>query len=638
MVAALNAKNLSFLAVVVQNSLLVLLIRYSKTRQHTAYLSSVAVWSAEIVKICISIILEKIHLTSVQHSNRGHNHSPSLGKVAKDMFAMKPFQESIKLMIPALLYLLQNNLLFYALANLSVPTYQVTNQGKILTTAIASRIMLSKQISKMQYISLLLLTCGVAIVNLSEYHSSTTETSKEQNPILGLSAVLLSCVTSAICGVYFELIVKTNAQISVHRRNFQLAFWSFLLATGSIIMNDGQSIQQKGLFQGFDGVVLLVILLQSLGGLLVSLMLKYADAILKGFATSVAIVLSTALSILVFHVNVSFMFYIGAGMVGVSLKLYSKYPVSVSTPAYVEHYYKRLSSRGFKTSTSFILILGMMAMVATSLQGQDAMTSSSGYSKQYDFVPVKAANSKHDDITSINAAKDENDTCTALNLTEYEPVKTIGYRKIKRSFLQRFKCLFFSKCSWYTEVKSEPPPADHNQIETSIHNAGCLFFQCDKNATLCDNNNPTEYNSNKPPCCVHILRDVAREFDAEMCRIGVDYIATFGTLLGLIRSDRLIPWTGDMDYIIPSKAAANAMVHLWDTNKTGLKHVHQGINRMCMTRDFANGELAKWNVSAPDPSQTIEGQMCGDDGGALYKCGLPYVDFYVGQDHPDYKG
>lgn len=386
MVAALNAKNLSFLAVVVQNSLLVLLIRYSKTRQHTAYLSSVAVWSAEIVKICISIILEKIHLTSVQHSNRGHNHSLSLGKVSKDMLAMKPFQESIKLMIPAFLYLLQNNLLFYALANLSVPTYQVTNQGKILTTAFASRIMLSKEISKMQYISLLLLAVGMAIVNLSEYHSSTTKTSKEQNPRLGLLAVLLSCVTSAICGVYFELIVKTNAfpfaQMSVHRRNFQLAFWSFLLATGSIIMNDGQSIQQKGLFQGFDGVVLLVILLQSLGGLLVSLMLKYADAILKGFATSVAIVLSTALSILVFHVNVSFMFYIGAGMVGVSLKLYSKYPVSVSTPAYVEHYYKRLSSRGFKISKSFILILGMIAMVATSPQGQNTMTSSSGYSKQ----------------------------------------------------------------------------------------------------------------------------------------------------------------------------------------------------------------------------------------------------------------
>lgn len=110
-----------------------------------------------------------------------------------------------------------------------------------------------------------------------------------------------------------------------------------------------------------------------------------------------------------------------------------------------------------------------------------------------------------------------------------------------------------------------------------------------------------------------------------MCRIGVDYIATFGTLLGLTRSDRLIPWTGDMDYIIPSTAAANAMAHLWDTNKTGLKHVHQGINRMCITKEFANGELTKWNVSKPC-RRTLD------------KCGIPYVDFYVGRDHPNFQG
>jgi UDP-sugar transporter A1/2/3 len=75
--------------------------------------------------------------------------------------------ESLKLAIPALLYVVQNNLLFVALSNLSVPLYQVTNQGKLLTTAVCSRLLLNKSISGMQYLSLLVLALGVAVVQLS---------------------------------------------------------------------------------------------------------------------------------------------------------------------------------------------------------------------------------------------------------------------------------------------------------------------------------------------------------------------------------------------------------------------------------------------------------------------------------------
>mmetsp|Transcript_15387 Transcript_15387/g.22714 ORF Transcript_15387/g.22714 Transcript_15387/m.22714 type:complete len:92 (-) Transcript_15387:194-469(-) len=54
-------------------------------------------------------------------------------------------RESTKLIIPAVLYLLQNNLLYFALSNLSVPTYQVSQQGKHLTTALISRVILKKK-------------------------------------------------------------------------------------------------------------------------------------------------------------------------------------------------------------------------------------------------------------------------------------------------------------------------------------------------------------------------------------------------------------------------------------------------------------------------------------------------------------
>ena len=51
-----------------------------------------------------------------------------------------------------------------------------------------------------------------------------------------------------------------------------------------------------------------------------------------------------------------------------------------------------------------------------------------------------------------------------------------------------------------------------------------------------------------------------------MCSLSLDYSVVFGTLLGFRQGDHLIPWMGDLDYVIPSEDVANAMVALWDTN------------------------------------------------------------------------
>ena len=47
------------------------------------------------------------------------------------------------------------------------------------------------------------------------------------------------------------------------------------------------------------------------------------------------------------------------------------------------------------------------------------------------------------------------------------------------------------------------------------------------------------------PCCVHTLRDMATAFDDVMCTSGLECFTSYGMLLGLVRSDRLILWTLD---------------------------------------------------------------------------------------------
>ena len=64
---------------------------------------------------------------------------------------------------------------------------------------------------------------------------------------------------------------------------------------------------------------------QAFSGLVVSLMIKYADAVLKGFAISVAVVVSTVVSIFIFHAKVDGSFYSGAVTVGIAVWMYSSY-------------------------------------------------------------------------------------------------------------------------------------------------------------------------------------------------------------------------------------------------------------------------------------------------------------------------
>ena len=70
-----------------------------------------------------------------------------------------------------------------------------------------------------------------------------------------------------------------------------------------------------------------IIVFQAITGLLVGFVMKYADAVLKGFATSVAVVLATILS---FNDNVNLLFLVGSTLVISSVRTYTKNPPDLS--------------------------------------------------------------------------------------------------------------------------------------------------------------------------------------------------------------------------------------------------------------------------------------------------------------------
>jgi UDP-sugar transporter A1/2/3 len=231
--------------------------------------------------------------------------------------------------------------LFVALSNLTAPIFQVTYQAKLVTTAMVSVAMLNRKYTLQQWICLVTLSLGVAIVVLGESStgsasSSSTEASAEaphQSLVVGLMAVSVACMSSALAGVYFEKVIKTagsenHKPVSVWMRNIQLAFFTICTAFAqglwTSMHGDATSAQVANTyFHGFTGLVWFLVVLQAGGGLLVAAVIKYADNVLKGLATGVSVCFATAFSSIFFGTTMTAQFTVGATVILISVYLFS---------------------------------------------------------------------------------------------------------------------------------------------------------------------------------------------------------------------------------------------------------------------------------------------------------------------------
>lgn len=307
------------------------------------YLPSTAVLLVEVLKLVVSLSVALYQLPEYHHSG------PS-SKLLISLYHSIFSSDSWKLIIPAALYTLQNSLVYIAIGNLSAATFQVTYQLKILTTVLFSIILLGKRISSKQWLALVLLTVGVAIVqtdgmesfaDLKEKFSMLLQSTQSDlnggvgdsstpsdsvavplqqlgvdNPLKklalagpvmsaskGLLAVLAASLTSGVTGVYFEKVIKDSlGSVSLWTRNVQLSFYSLFPALIiGVWWQDGREISTNGFLVGYNWIVWTTIALQAFGGIMVAVCITYADNIAKNFAASISIVVSCVLTALFFE-------------------------------------------------------------------------------------------------------------------------------------------------------------------------------------------------------------------------------------------------------------------------------------------------------------------------------------------------
>ena len=323
----------SLCALVIQTTSAVILTRYSKiVSTGPPYHSTTMVVMSESWKFFLSLAL--VFFVDVDPAGSSHSirsqgifkyvssRAAFFGRTMRENNFDHPL-DTLKLAVPAIFYTIQNNLVYVALANLEATTFQVGYQMKVITTALLSVIILKRHLSSTKWVALLLLTAGIVMTQVEGNKASSDVQETDIHPqyfLVGLSSVIACGFCSAFAGVYFEYILKgTNPSVWV--RNAQLAFFGTIIGLIGTAYIDGVHIQ---FFEGYNALTWSIVAVQAGGGLIVAVVIKYADNILKGFAAALSIVLCGVLSIALFGFFPSLAFALGSVVVIVATFLYSK--------------------------------------------------------------------------------------------------------------------------------------------------------------------------------------------------------------------------------------------------------------------------------------------------------------------------
>jgi UDP-sugar transporter A1/2/3 len=307
----------------VQNCSKNLLMRYVM-KDSPKFLTSAAVLLSEFIKLSLSILyIIFIDKKPVQ----------SIFQYLKD-----DMRNTMLLAIPASAYNLQMSLEYVALANLDAATFSVLVQTKLIFTATFAAAVLKKQLKYIQIISLVLLTVGVMLCNMNNAKppqagddNSSSMYAMDSKTTKGITATLGIALSSGFASVYTEKVIKgqrrpsstSSSEYGLAYSQVQLALMSLATIGVYACMKDFREIVALGLFHNFSPAAFLSVFNSAIGGLIVAGVLKYADSVLKGYATAISVIFTGLLSMLLFGTQLGIIYFMGIVNVVTAVLLYN---------------------------------------------------------------------------------------------------------------------------------------------------------------------------------------------------------------------------------------------------------------------------------------------------------------------------
>ena len=199
---------------------------------------------------------------------------------------------------PALVYALNNALVFEIVAHIRPTAFQVLSSSKTVFTAILFRLVLRRRLTATQQTAIVMLAAGAAVSRLGPAcaEAGSGDEAAPATEWLGVLLTLVSCVASSLGGVLNEWLLKKDGTLhALCLQNALLYAWGVLINVVALGVRDHARLAAGGLVAGYTPAVALMIAANAVTGLSISAVLKHGDNLLRVFAHTCAMLLSMAL-------------------------------------------------------------------------------------------------------------------------------------------------------------------------------------------------------------------------------------------------------------------------------------------------------------------------------------------------------
>eukprot|EP00929_Paragymnodinium_shiwhaense_P086973 TRINITY_DN47320_c0_g1_i1.p1 TRINITY_DN47320_c0_g1~~TRINITY_DN47320_c0_g1_i1.p1 ORF type:complete len:350 (-),score=92.81 TRINITY_DN47320_c0_g1_i1:662-1711(-) len=275
-----------------------ILARLSQEDGKYTYNTNVAVTLSEVLKFCWSFFL-----VSRQES--------------EPVMVVLKQTHSVHYAVPAVLYAVHNLLQYTALRQLTAPSYQLFCQMKLIATALVFRLIINRALTVVQWVGIVLLAAGVAVTKVGIVCDAAEA---DPEPLAGFLTVLVIALCSALAGVYNEHLLKSKGA-PLQAANCHLYIYGVLTLFVCLLFEAGFKLSPD-MLGGFNTAAVCLVISNAAIGQVVSLLLKYADNIVKVFATSSALFCTAFLSTVLFDTPFDARMMLGLIIVTASIFLY----------------------------------------------------------------------------------------------------------------------------------------------------------------------------------------------------------------------------------------------------------------------------------------------------------------------------
>lgn len=228
-------------------------------------------------------------------------------------------RNNVLLAVPAFLYAINNYLKFIMQLYFNPATVKMLSNLKVLVIAVLLKIIMRRRFSIIQWEALALLLIGISVNQLR----SLPEGSTAMGLPVAMGAYIYTLIfitVPSMASVFNEYALKSQYDTSIYLQNLFLygygAIFNFL---GILVTAIFKGPDNLDILQGHSKATMLLIFNNAAQGLLSCFFLKYADAILKKYSSTVATIFTGIASAVLFGHTLTMNFLLGISIVFISM-------------------------------------------------------------------------------------------------------------------------------------------------------------------------------------------------------------------------------------------------------------------------------------------------------------------------------